>query len=273
MRVPILRGLMVAMLALALSRGIIFAGPAAAQSAEAPSFNCAKATYPDERTICSSAELSQLDNVANAGYQYVRRVYGSQYANSLDLPLLAARRACATDVTCIKAQQLAAIKRFQSLGAPVNALPATMSPPPNPRGEQLRESSSDLVTTSVPMRIEGGTYVVPVLINDAITLDFIVDSGASDVSIPADVVLTLMRTKTLKETDFLGEQTYVLADGSKVPSQTFVIRSLKVGNKSLENVNGSVASVHGGLLLGQTFLSRFKSWSVDNTKHALVLSD
>jgi predicted aspartyl protease len=127
--------------------------------------------------------------------------------------------------------------------------------------------------TSVPMRMEGGTYVVPVLINDAITLDFVVDSGAADVSIPADVVSTLMRTKTLRETDFLGEQTYVLADGSKVPSQTFVIRSLKVGNVVLENVNGSVASVHGSLLLGQTFLSRFKSWSVDNTKHALLLSE
>jgi uncharacterized protein len=43
-------------------------------SAETPSFDCAKATYPDERTICFSAELSQLDNVANAGYEYVRRV-------------------------------------------------------------------------------------------------------------------------------------------------------------------------------------------------------
>src|SRR6202051_2396581 len=68
-----------------------------------------------------------------------------------------------------------------------------------------------------------------------------------------------MRTKTLKETDFLGEKTYVLADGSKVPSQTFRIRSLKVGDKVLENVNGSVASVQGSLLLGQGFLRRFKS--------------
>ena len=127
--------------------------------------------------------------------------------------------------------------------------------------------------TSIPMRMEGGTYVVPALINNAITLDFIVDSGAADVSIPADVVMTLMRTKTLKETDFLGEQTYVLADGSKVPSQTFVIRSLKVGSKVLENVNGSVSSVKGTLLLGQSFLSRFKSWSVDNTIQALLLSE
>ena len=140
-------------------------------------------------------------------------------------------------------------------------------------GETKGNQDSSTPVTSIPMRIEGGTYVIPVLINDAITLDFVVDSGAADVSIPADVVSTLMRTKTLKETDFLGEKTYVLADGSKVPSPTFVIRSLKVGNKVLENVNGSVVSVNGSLLLGQTFLSRFKSWSVDNTKHALLLSE
>lgn len=130
-----------------------------------------------------------------------------------------------------------------------------------------------VLIASVPMQIEGGTYVVPVLINDAITLHFVVDSGAADVSIPADVVMTLMRTGTLKKADFLGEKMYVLADGSKVPSQTFRIRSLKVGNKVLENVIGSVASVNGSLLLGQSFLSRFKSWSVDNTKHALLLSE
>jgi hypothetical protein len=35
---------------------------------------------------------------------------------------------------------------------------------------------------------------------------------------------------------FLGKQTYVLADGSTVPSQQFRIHSLKVGNKTVENV-------------------------------------
>jgi clan AA aspartic protease (TIGR02281 family) len=125
-------------------------------------------------------------------------------------------------------------------------------------------------TTSIAMHNDGGVYAVPVLINGAITLDFVVDSGATDVSIPADVVSTLMRTKTLKVSDFTGRQTYVLADGSKVPSQTFLIRSLKVGDRVIENVTASVASVNGSLLLGQSFLGRFKSWSVDNTKHALV---
>jgi hypothetical protein len=60
----------------------------------------------------------------------------------------------------------------------------------------------------VPLQRQGGTYVVPVLINKAITLNFIIDSGASDVSIPADVVSTLIRTGTLQDSDFLGTQTY-----------------------------------------------------------------
>ena len=125
--------------------------------------------------------------------------------------------------------------------------------------------------TSIPMAKEGGTYVVPVLINNVITLKFVVDSGASDVSIPADVVSTLLRAGTIEEADFLGSQTYTLADGSKVPSQMFRIRSLKVGDRVLENVTGGIASAKGSLLLGQSFLGRFKSWSIDNNKHVLIL--
>ena len=118
---------------------------------------------------------------------------------------------------------------------------------------------------------EGRTFSVPVLINNTITLKFLVDSGASDVSVPADVVSTLLRTGTLTDSDFLGLQTYTLADGSKVPSQTFRIRSLKVGDRVMENVTGSVAGVNGSLLLGQSFLGRFKSWSINNADHTLVL--
>jgi predicted aspartyl protease len=105
----------------------------------------------------------------------------------------------------------------------------------------------------------------------AVTLDFVVDSGASDVVIPADVVMTLVRTGTLKETDFIGEQTYTLADGSTVPSATFRIRSLTVGDRVVENVTGGIAPVQGALLLGQSFLSRFKSWSIDNDRQGLML--
>jgi predicted aspartyl protease len=84
--------------------------------------------------------------------------------------------------------------------------------------------------------------------------------------------MTLVRTGTITESDFLGNQTYRLADGSTVPSRRFVIRSLKVGDRVLEDVTGGIAPVAGSLLLGQSFLSRFKSWSIDNQRQALILN-
>ena len=125
--------------------------------------------------------------------------------------------------------------------------------------------------TTVQMVSDGGTFKVPVTVNGQLTLNFTVDSGASDVSIPADVFMTLVRTGTITDTDFLDRQTYKLADGSTTPSQRFVIRSLRVGDKTLENVVGSIAPVQGSLLLGQSFLGRFNSWSIDNHLQALVL--
>jgi aspartyl protease family protein len=125
--------------------------------------------------------------------------------------------------------------------------------------------------TEVPVDEDGGTFLVPVVIDGVITLKFTVDSGAADVSIPADVVSTLMRMGELKSDDFIGTQTFTLADGSAAPSQTFRIRSLQVGDKVLENVIGSIAPAQGVLLLGQSFLANFQSWSIDNSRQMLVL--
>jgi predicted aspartyl protease len=141
-------------------------------------------------------------------------------------------------------------------------------------GPQKESTSApeNLHTTVVPLREQGNTFVVPVSINGSFTIDFILDSGASDVSVPGDVVLTLIRMGTITKGDFLGKENYRLADGSLVPSERFIIRSLKVGDRVLENVTGSVAPVEGSLLLGQSFLSRFKSWSIDNQRQALILN-
>jgi len=149
----------------------------------------------------------------------------------------------------------------------------TATPDLNPTTGLVPASSNGAGTPSfeVVLHPQHGVLLVPVVINDKITLDFVLDSGASDVSIPADVVLTLVRTGTLTKADFTGTATYILADGSRVPSQTFRIRSLKVGDKVLQNVSGSVASVKGTLLLGQSFLNRFKSWSIDNARQVLLL--
>ena len=124
-----------------------------------------------------------------------------------------------------------------------------------------------------PLRERGGVYRLPVRINDTITLDFTLDSGAADVQIPADVVSTLIRSETLMARDFQGEQIYVQADGSEIPSRRFTLRELRVGNHRLTNVDASVGGAKSGLLLGQSFLSRFKSWTLDNRQHVITLNE
>jgi hypothetical protein len=119
---------------------------------------------------------------------------------------------------------------------------------------------------------EHGVYMVPVQINGAVNLPFILDSGASEVSIPADVFMTLTRTNTVTMNDFIGTGTYVLADGSEQPSQRFILHELRVGNHVIKNVIANVAPVKGDPLLGQSFLFELPAWTIDNARHALVLS-
>ena len=136
-------------------------------------------------------------------------------------------------------------------------------------------ASSSIASVGTESRValerNNGVLTVPVTINGAIQLRFMVDSGASDVTIPADVFMTLTRTGTIDASDYIGKQVYVLADGSTVPSTTFRIRKLKIGDREVTDVKASIADPRGPLLLGQSFLSRFRTWSVDNAGQVLVL--
>ncbi len=163
------------------------------------------------------------------------------------------------------------LRFFAADPAQMRRLPSPYDAPPSDEATPPAAPGPGGSATQVQMNLDGGVYVVPVRFNEAITLNAVVDSGATDVSVPADVVMTLVRTGTITDDDFLGEQTYRLADGSQVPSQRFRLRSLKVGDIAIENVEASIADVKATILLGQSFLGRFHSWSVDNNRHLLIL--
>jgi clan AA aspartic protease (TIGR02281 family) len=124
----------------------------------------------------------------------------------------------------------------------------------------------------IPVEARDGAYVVSVVINGVFTGDFIIDSGAADVSIPAEAASILERLGTISGSDFIGSKIYVLADGSRVPSETFRLSSLKVGDLVMQNVTVRVATEKSGFLLGQSFLSRLKSWSMDNNRKMLIIN-
>jgi hypothetical protein len=126
---------------------------------------------------------------------------------------------------------------------------------------------------SIPLVHAHGTLQVPVVINGTIALNFTIDSGATDVSVPASVFSSLVRNGTVSPQDLLDKRMYKLADGSGEISQRFRIRSLRVGKLEVRDVIASVGDSAGLLLLGQSFLSRLKSWSIDNERHTLLITE
>jgi clan AA aspartic protease (TIGR02281 family) len=130
-------------------------------------------------------------------------------------------------------------------------------------------SSADQIT----LEQEHGIYMVPVRINQAVTIPFILDSGASEVAIPADVFTTLMRSHSVRDNDFIGDAIFVTADGTKHKSQRFILREVKVGSQVINDVVANVVPIEGDPLLGQSFLSRLPSWSIDNNAHVLNLAN
>jgi uncharacterized protein len=142
-----------------------------------PSFDCAKATRPDEVVICANPELSRLDQAANSGYEFLRRIYGRERANALTLPFLRERQVCRSDVACIRTKQLATIEYFQSLGAPKGIIPEVVQIPQQvpvsgpqpaqpPQAAATPQQDEVINTTGFALYVGDSRHCPPYLLND-----------------------------------------------------------------------------------------------------------
>ena len=69
---------------------------------------------------------------------------------------------------------------------------------------------------TIQLEQRGGVYMLPVRINDAVTVPFVLDSGAAEIAIPSDVFSVLKRTGTIGQSDYLGTGVYGIANGATV---------------------------------------------------------
>ncbi len=148
------------------------------------------------------------------------------------------------------------------------------APEPSSSSSASRQQSSAAISSrTVTLRRHGGVLMVPALLNDSVSADFVVDSGASDIVLPETVLDGLRKAGKFIDADFTGTQMVKIANGSIVKARTFTLRSLSVGNRVVTNLHASVAPANATPLLGQSFLQRFASWSIDNERQVLVLKE
>lgn len=122
----------------------------------------------------------------------------------------------------------------------------------------------------VKMRKEYGVYYVPCKINN-VEMEFIFDTGASNVVISLTEALFLYKQHKLSDDDILDSEYFQVADGSIAEGTVVNLRSVTIGDKTIYNVKASVVhNMEAPLLLGQTALSEFGRISIDYTKNEIV---
>ncbi len=127
-------------------------------------------------------------------------------------------------------------------------------------------------TSGVQMTKVGNLYEVPVELNGVLRIKFLLDTGASDLFLSPDVFLTLVRSGTLSQDDYLGSSSYSIANGETEVCKNYKLKSVKIGHKTISDVACAVANtLEVDMLLGQSFLSKLGSYRIDNTTNKLII--
>ena len=127
--------------------------------------------------------------------------------------------------------------------------------------------------TIVKMTKKEGVYYIPIEIN-GIPLDIIFDTGASSISISSTEAMFLYKQGKLTDNDILGTQNFITADGSIVEGTVIILRTVKIGNKTIYDVEASVvSSLDAPILLGQSALEKFGKISIDYENEVLIFED
>lgn len=125
--------------------------------------------------------------------------------------------------------------------------------------------------TNIKMEKVNGVYKIPCKVN-GLSLKFIFDTGASDVSLSLTEALFMLKNGYLSDKDFLGTEYYRIANGDIQEGTKVNLKSLEVGGQKIYNVQASIShTLDAPLLFGQSALQRFGKFSIDYSTNTLSL--
>lgn len=137
--------------------------------------------------------------------------------------------------------------------------------------DEYMSGSANNITDVVKLEpTNGGVYNINVEINNVLKIDMILDTGAADILLTSEIVLTLIKTKTIDEGDILEGGSYVDANGNVNFKVRFNLKEIKIGRYTAKNV---VCCVNENLntknLLGIGALKKIGNMHLDFNKNEL----
>lgn len=118
----------------------------------------------------------------------------------------------------------------------------------------------------------GGTYEVKGSMN-GLKVNMIFDTGASGLIISKVEEQFMLKNGYLKESDYSHETTFKIADGSLLECKVYILKDFELGGVHIQNVEiSTVEKESADILMGQSVMSRFGKFEVDNTRNVVRFS-
>lgn len=133
------------------------------------------------------------------------------------------------------------------------------------KSTSIDDSNKDFVRVekvAIKMNPNGGVYDIPCVVN-GVKMNFIFDTGASNVCISLTEALFLYKNGFLSDSDIIGKTQSQIADGSIVENTEILLHSIDVGGILITDVKALVSSsIDAPLLLGQSAIKKLGSFEV-----------
>lgn len=140
-----------------------------------------------------------------------------------------------------------------------------------PAMKALQQEKEEMIVEVPITRHAGGTFDVDCSVN-GLQLSMIFDTGASDVSISKVEADFMLKNNYLSKNDIRGRQYFQTADGGISEGTVITLREVSIGDAVLHNVTASVVkSQKAPLLLGESVLRKFGTFTVDNINSKLII--
>src|SRR5690606_16059600 len=133
-----------------------------------------------------------------------------------------------------------------------------------------KQTNNFEVKNVIKMKMSGGVYLIPAEVNGS-NMDFIFDTGASSISISETEAIFLIKQGKITEEDILGKIQFQDATGNISEGTRINLKKVKIGNKTIYDVEASVVhNLEAPLLLGQSVLSRFGKLTIDYNRNEII---
>jgi predicted aspartyl protease len=117
-----------------------------------------------------------------------------------------------------------------------------------------------------------GYYEIPVELNGALKVYSLFEEGASDITISPDVALTLVKSGTITDRNWLTGPQFDFADGTVARSERFRLNSVKIGTKIISDVTCSISGyMEVPMILGKNVLSRMGNYTINAKTGTLTI--